>query len=351
MAAFLDNCRFIPTAGGTADFVYSSAVGGCQSPALAGAVNGIKYKCRAESTDLTQWELFEGAYTSSTGTFARTAVLYNSSGTGTASGQSGAGTKINFSTVPTVSVVALAEDLISLEAANGFTTAQQSQARANIAAAATPGNWTRTVLTSGSNNTYTTKAGCKALLVRMVGGGGGGGGGGNSAGSGGSGGATTFGTSFLSAAGGGGGAGGGGATSAGGVATGGDINISGAPGPSGYGAGFGAGTSSSATGSAGGASAFGGAGPGGWPGGPGASGSNAAANSGSGGGGGGGNVNANTAAGGGGGAGAYLEKLIVAPAASYAYSIGPGGTAGAGANSGGSGGTGGSGIIIIDEYY
>ncbi|MGJ4997298.1 hypothetical protein ACQR0Z_22940 [Bradyrhizobium sp. HKCCYLS3077] len=46
-----------------------------------------------------------------------------------------------------------------------------------------------------------------------------------------------------------------------------------------------------------------------------------------------------------------MEKLIVVPAASYAYSVGQAGTAGPGNNSGGSGGAGGSGIIIIDEYY
>jgi hypothetical protein len=341
MAAFLDICRFLPTAGGTTDWTYAAALQGYQSPAAAGAVNGRLYKYRAESSDLTQWEIGEGVYTSSTATLARTTILFTSAGTTS---------KINFSAAPQVAVVALKEDLISIEEANAFSAAQQDQARANISAAKAPSAWTRTILTGGSA-TYNLKAGCKALLVRMVGGGGGGGGGGNSGGSGGAGGATTFGTSFLSAGGGGGGGGGGGATNGGGVATGGDINISGAAGPSGYGAGFGAATSTSATGSTGGSSVFGGAGPGGWPGNPGASGSNAAANSGSGGGGGGGNVNAATAAGGGGGAGAYLEKLIVTPAASYAYSVGPGGTAGAGNNSGGSGGTGGSGIIIIEEYY
>ena len=48
-------------------------------------------------------------YNSGTGVFARTNVLYNSSGTGSAQG--GAGTKISFSTVPQVAIVALAEDL------------------------------------------------------------------------------------------------------------------------------------------------------------------------------------------------------------------------------------------------
>lgn len=132
MAAFLNNCRFIPAAGATTDWVYASTVGGCQSPALAGAIDGRKYKFIAISTDLTQWEIAEGAYTAASGTFARTTVLYNSSGSGTASGQSGAGTKISFTVAPNVAIVGVKEDLISIEEANAFTAAQMAQARANI---------------------------------------------------------------------------------------------------------------------------------------------------------------------------------------------------------------------------
>src|SRR5438874_4844987 len=115
MAAFLDVCRFTPTAGGTTNWTFSSTVAGYQSPAAAGAINGKLYKYRAESADLTQWELGEGAYNSGTGTFARTTVLFNSSGT-TA--------KINFLSLPQVAIVALKEDLPSLTEANTFTTAQ-----------------------------------------------------------------------------------------------------------------------------------------------------------------------------------------------------------------------------------
>jgi hypothetical protein len=135
MAAFLDGCRFNPTLGGTTDWTFSSAVTGYQAPALAGVVNGRLYKYRAESADLSQWEMGEGAYNTSTGVLARTTVLFNSSGTGTAAGQSGAGTKIIFSTVPQVAIVALKEDLISVEEANSFSAAQQAQARSNIGAA------------------------------------------------------------------------------------------------------------------------------------------------------------------------------------------------------------------------
>src|ERR1700730_3290540 len=115
MAAFLNACRFYPTVAGTNDWTYSSAVAGYQSPTAAGAVNGSVYKYRAESPDLSQWELGEGAYNSGTGVFARTTVLFNSSGTTV---------KINFLTVPQVAIVPLKEDLISIEEANNFTSTQ-----------------------------------------------------------------------------------------------------------------------------------------------------------------------------------------------------------------------------------
>jgi hypothetical protein len=102
MASFLDVCRFTPTAGGTTDWTYSSAVTGYQSPAAAGAVNGCLYRYRAESSDLSQWEVGYGTYTTSGTVLARTTVLFNSSGTTS---------KINFSSAPQVAIVALAEDL------------------------------------------------------------------------------------------------------------------------------------------------------------------------------------------------------------------------------------------------
>ncbi|WP_247328739.1 hypothetical protein [Bradyrhizobium sp. 21] len=123
MAAFLDVCRFTPSAGGTTDWTYAAAVTGYQSPVAAGVVNGRFYKYRAESSDLSQWEVGEGAYNTGTGVLARTTVLFNSSGTTS---------KINFSATPQVAIVALKEDLISIEEANSFTTAQKLQVRTNI---------------------------------------------------------------------------------------------------------------------------------------------------------------------------------------------------------------------------
>lgn len=171
MAAFLDVCRFIPTAGGTSAWTFASAVGGYQSPGSAGAVNGTKYKYRAESTDLTQWEIGEGTWNSSTGALSRTTVLFNSSGTGTAAGQSGAGTLINFGAVPQVAIVALAEDLLSPDGSNGFSGTQQANMRSAIGAL---GSVRVQIFTS--SGTYTPSPGMLYCIIECVGGGGGAGG-------------------------------------------------------------------------------------------------------------------------------------------------------------------------------
>jgi hypothetical protein len=106
---YLDVCRFSPTAGGTTDFVVSAAVSGYQTPAAAGGVDSGTYYYRAESADLTQWEVGIGTYAAGTTTLARTTVLFNSSGT-TA--------KISFAAAPQVAIVALAEGLREKLAAN-----------------------------------------------------------------------------------------------------------------------------------------------------------------------------------------------------------------------------------------
>jgi hypothetical protein len=62
MAAFLDVCRYNPTSGGTTDCTYLSAVTGYQSPTAAGVVNTATYRYRAESADLSEWEVGYGAY-------------------------------------------------------------------------------------------------------------------------------------------------------------------------------------------------------------------------------------------------------------------------------------------------
>lgn len=205
---------------------------------------------------------------------------------------------------------------------------------------------TRQVLTSGSSATYTTPANARQLRVRMVGGGGGGGGSSSTivvAGSNGT--ATSF--NSVTAA------GGSGAPASASNAT----TVGGAGGTGGTGSasfriagGAGAGGSNGVStanipGGTGGSSAFGGGGIGGFY--------NIAAGNGatnSGGGGGGAEYNASNPiiGGGGGGAGEYVELIINSPAATYTYTVGPGGAGGSSTNNGG---TGGSGIIIVDEFY
>lgn len=195
-----------------------------------------------------------------------------------------------------------------------------------------------TVLTSGSG-TYNVPAGAIMLRVRLVGGGAGGTGGGVSlANLGGSGGNTTFGT--LTANGGAGSNGGNGGT--GGTATGGDVNVTGNCGQSG-GAEYGNAFTAAGTGAPG---PWGGSGQGGYDG-------AGNAGTGPGAGGGGGGVSASTGGlflGPGGGGGGYVEKWIIGPSASYAYSVGGAGTAGTAAASGFAGGAGFAGIIIVEAY-
>ncbi|MFB6449256.1 hypothetical protein [Bradyrhizobium tunisiense] len=118
MASLVDVCRFNPTLGGTTDWTYSTAVTGYQSPTAAGVVNGATYNYRAESSDLSQWEVGFGTYNTGTGVLTRTTVLFNSVGT-TA--------KISFSAAPQVAIVALAEDLRVFPAPQGRLTLQTAE--------------------------------------------------------------------------------------------------------------------------------------------------------------------------------------------------------------------------------
>lgn len=327
MAAFLDNCAFQPTAGGTTDWTYSARIAGYNNPADAGVTNGKKYKYYAFSADRSQWEIGEGTYNTGTGVLARTTVLFNSSQTGTAAGQSGAGTKINFSTVPTVVVIAIKEDLLAIDEANAFTTAQKAQATANLKVSGP----TVTVLNSGSAATYTTPANCTRIRVRGIGGGGGCG---NTGGGQGAGGTTSFagtGITTMTATGGAAGTGAGGGAAAGGTGSNGHLNYAG-------GDGMGCWTQIGFIPAQPQANTFlypqivmGGA--------------TAAANTGRGASDTARNFvssNSNNGAGGGGGG---FERWIDAPAATYTYTIGAGGAAGTGGYAGGSG------QIVIEEFY
>lgn len=157
---FVDTCIFAAAAGGTVDFVVSAAVQGYKTPAVAGAVDAVVYKYRAQSADLSQWEEGHGAYDVATTTLARTVVTANSLGT-TA--------KISFTGAPNVGIVQMSNDFwqsniasqaeaqagtvtdkamtperttdaiaakaVRYDAAQTLTAAQQAQARSNASAA------------------------------------------------------------------------------------------------------------------------------------------------------------------------------------------------------------------------
>lgn len=89
----LTDCRFTNAVGGTANWTFPGPAGDFQSPAVAGAIDGRTYLYLAQSFDGSQWEVGTGAYTSSSGVFARTAILFNSLGDTS---------KINFTTPPHV---------------------------------------------------------------------------------------------------------------------------------------------------------------------------------------------------------------------------------------------------------
>lgn len=112
-SSLIDVCRFNPTAGALTDWTVSSAVTGYFTPANSGAVNAAIYSYRAESNDLTQWEVGFGAYNTATGVLARTSILFSSN----------SNAKVNFSTVPQVAIVALAEDLLPVANIETFTAA------------------------------------------------------------------------------------------------------------------------------------------------------------------------------------------------------------------------------------
>jgi hypothetical protein len=97
---FVDGVFFLAASSGTGNFVVSSAITGYQTPAAAGALNATTYYYRAQSNDLTQWEIGRGAYTVSGTTLARTVILFNNLGTTAA---------INFSAAPNVGIIEPAE--------------------------------------------------------------------------------------------------------------------------------------------------------------------------------------------------------------------------------------------------
>jgi len=202
----------------------------------------------------------------------------------------------------------------------------------------------RTVLTSGTAQTYTTPT-CNGVTatsieVEMVGGGGGASGSGTGATNGTTGNSTTFGA--LTANGGVNGTAGFGAGGAGGTATGCDDNITGGNGVTGTGSA----AAAVAFGQSGGGTFYG---PGGIGGVAAAAGGNGIANTGGGGG------CAGTSAGvticSSGGGGGYCRKLITLPSATYTYTVAATAANGAGGTSGANGGSGAAGRISVTAHW
>lgn len=99
----VNECYWDATASGLGDFVVSTPVTGfftpaqCTNPAI---VDGGVYHYRAENSSLSEHEIGLGVYTVSSTTLSRGTILQSSN----------SGNKVNFSTVPKVRIVALAQD-------------------------------------------------------------------------------------------------------------------------------------------------------------------------------------------------------------------------------------------------
>lgn len=103
VASFFTNVtKFSAVSAGTGSFVVSAAVTGYQAPVTATAVSGATYSYRAESADLTQWEVGTGVYTSSNTTLTRSPTINSVAGT----------SAINFTLAPQVGLVVLTPDIV-----------------------------------------------------------------------------------------------------------------------------------------------------------------------------------------------------------------------------------------------
>lgn len=100
MTKFVNNCVFVVTSGGAGAFTVSGAATGYQTPAAAGTTDGSTYRYRAQSNDLSEWEIGTTTASSSSTSFSRS-VLASSNG----------GTAVNFSAPPTVMLTVFAADL------------------------------------------------------------------------------------------------------------------------------------------------------------------------------------------------------------------------------------------------
>lgn len=175
MASFVNAVVFTAASGGTGTFTVASAVTGWLTPAQAGAVNAASYRYRAYSSNLSEWEVGTGTYTSSGTTLTRT-PLYSSN----------ANAAVNFTAAPSVALTVFAADLTTFT--DPITPATDNAAALGVSGTAwsdlflasggvidfNAGNWVAThtsdILTVGTGDLRVTTAGTNTASVATVGG-------------------------------------------------------------------------------------------------------------------------------------------------------------------------------------
>lgn len=161
MASLALGVRFSPSAGGTADFLYSGAVQGYRA---ATVLTDTKiYRYRAESADLSEWEYGYGAWNSGSNTLARTTVSYSSTGS-----------KINFTAAPQVAIMPFVDDILQFDDSMSLTSAQQLMGRTNLGFASDVGKiewWPTSTLQAGrlkANGASLSRTTYPILLAALV---------------------------------------------------------------------------------------------------------------------------------------------------------------------------------------
>ena len=140
--AFANNCWITAGSSGTVDFLDGTAVTGNRDFTTA-LTDGETYYYRAETQDRSEWETGSGVYTSAQDDLERT-TIYESSN---------AGSKVDFSEAPLVSIQFLAQSVATTAQIKAKTADVLIGLKALWAAAGTYdfGNWTGTVTPDLSN--------------------------------------------------------------------------------------------------------------------------------------------------------------------------------------------------------
>lgn len=97
---FYNRVKYTAAAAGLVDFATGASITGFRTPAGASIPDGTLVSYVALSSDLSEWETGQGAYTVATTTVARTTIRESSN----------AGAKVNFTAAPTVALDLQAQD-------------------------------------------------------------------------------------------------------------------------------------------------------------------------------------------------------------------------------------------------